>query len=244
MSLLFPLHPHNTELLLSQRYVKQVKLRAPSNQVPSLPPCTHHLEPTNYVSIIRGFQPIHESITIDPSLDIPVHLRPPLTQTERTEQCRNNLNLKACNATIVGDIHLSETSTKSSDFTPKLDLSIRAGRGDVFLSIPRNYYGPLRINSKGIVSISPSLAGASLRTTKETSCGMLFMIREYFVGRTESVRKEPSLSWLVEEEEEEEGSLEVKQMPVEVQCSDTRDDEITIEAKGGRVYLQYDDETL
>ncbi|KIK66121.1 hypothetical protein GYMLUDRAFT_70326 [Collybiopsis luxurians FD-317 M1] len=268
-ALTFPLH--SGELPNPLHYTKHVK----STSIPD------PLEPTNFVSLIRGFQPIHESLTIDPSLDIPFSQRPPLTQTERTEANRNNVNLKVSNAAIVADIHLVNRTAKGAfrrevlvpakvyvrsdvgDITLRmhreesldsraafrsrraqprtgpqpgqtpLKLSIRAGWGDVFLSIPRNFYGPLRITSKKIVGISPVLANGSLRTVKQSSCGMLFRTRECFVG------KESSLKSVEEEEEEEEEDPQQTSFEAVL-----LNDEIIIEAKGGCVYLQYDDEVL
>lgn len=113
-------------------------------------------------------------------------------------------------------------------------LSVRAGRGDVFVSIPRNFHGPLRVTSKGLLCASPALSAAPFRTLAESSCGMLFRTRECFLGK----ESESNLN-LVEEEDEEEDEGEVMQGDAH---SSLPDDEITIEAKGGRVYLQFNDE--
>ncbi|KAF5382870.1 hypothetical protein D9757_007270 [Collybiopsis confluens] len=289
---------HSGELLLSSlQYTKHVKsFPKPQTELISPPPSNPPLEPTNFVSIIRGFQPIHEYLIIDPSLDIPFSQRPPLTQTERTGSDRNSVNLKVNNAEIVADIQIVSATVKDTprlreqrtaaspaklyvrsdvgDITVRMHreeeagassasngqairqrrpfrstgsrargtpvkLSIRAGWGDVFVSIPRNYYGPLRITSKGVIKISPVLVNGPLRTVKQSSCGMLYKTRECFVG------KELNLDLnLVEEEEEEEERDEDDLRPSAFDAAIPDNDEIVIEAKGGCVYLQYDDEGL
>ncbi|KAE9402382.1 hypothetical protein BT96DRAFT_918213, partial [Gymnopus androsaceus JB14] len=212
-------------------------------------PCSLH--PANYVSIIRGFQPIHESLTIDPSLDVPLALRPPRTQTEPTEAKRNNVNLKpkvgetTAPAKVyvrsdVGDISirmhrepLGSSQSQSVRSTLIHQSRARPRRGSFILSVP-----------KGALCVSPALAGGSFRTVGESSCGMLFRTRECFVGK----EVDPSLN-LVEEIQEEDDGEENGDVEADAVTGEERqqvslpDDEVTIEAKGGRVYLQYDDET-
>lgn len=103
--------------------------------ISALKPKPHPLEPANYVSIIRGFQPIHESLTIDPSLDVPLAQRPPRTQTEPTEAKRNNVNLKVHNAEIVADIHVVEP--KVGETTAPAKVYVRSDVGDISIRMVR-----------------------------------------------------------------------------------------------------------
>lgn len=93
----------------------------------------HPLEPANFVSIIRGFQPIHESLTIDPALDIPLSLRPPRTQTEPTEAKRNNVNLKVHNAEIAADILIVEPNLGTTTVPAK--VYARSDVGDITIQM-------------------------------------------------------------------------------------------------------------
>lgn len=77
---------------------------------------------------------------------------------------------------------------------------------------------------------------------------MLFRTRECFVGK----EVDPSLNLVgeiqeedeIEDDGEEKGDVEANTVTGEErQQVSLPDDEVTIEAKGGRVYLQYDDET-
>jgi len=125
---------------------------------------------TNYVSITRIHSSVREILIIDPSLFVPVFLRPPLTVGE-TEETRKNLKLESTHGHVNADVTLVEnTNTEmvsSSKSNSRVKMQMRSTHGGITarihgqpnrvsfvldaksingemrLHIPRNFHGPI-----------------------------------------------------------------------------------------------------
>jgi hypothetical protein len=156
--------------------------------------------PTNFLSLISKDKPIRGCYVIDPLMQIPLSLLPPLNAGE-TDQNRKNLYLRTRDGRIDADIWLigqeeeaaprngSRTTLSLSSIdgsiTAKINtvkavapflLDIYARDGQVTVLLPRSFHGPLLLTTKQSVKISDDLLRSSttLSTVEHT--------RRYFVG--------------------------------------------------------------
>ncbi|PPQ78269.1 hypothetical protein CVT25_011728 [Psilocybe cyanescens] len=139
----------------------------------------------NYVSITRTHTSVKEILILDPSVFVPVFLRPPLASGE-TEETRKNLRLEATHGHVHADITLigngdsaNESSAKRNKrilmnmksthggITAKIHgapdrssfcLHAQAVNGDIRLHIPRTFHGPLIVSHRhGFVRFSEAV---------------------------------------------------------------------------------------
>ncbi|KAF4616815.1 hypothetical protein D9613_008363 [Agrocybe pediades] len=128
----------------------------------------------NYVSITRTHSSVKEKLVIDPSLFIPMFLRPALTAGE-TEETRKNLKLESVHGHVHADIGLVdkvENEASSSKTNKRVTmliksthggiitkiygspnrmsfvLHVQASSGDVRLHIPRTFHGPIIVSHR------------------------------------------------------------------------------------------------
>ncbi|KAG1811829.1 uncharacterized protein BJ212DRAFT_1277475, partial [Suillus subaureus] len=155
--------------------------------------------PTNFLSLILKDKPIRDCYVIDPLMQIPFSLLPPLN-TGETDQDRKNLYLRTRDGSIDADIWLigqeeaapkngrrTTLSLSSNDgsVTAKINtvkvvapflLDIYARDGQVTVLLPRSFHGSLLLTSRQSVKLSDNLLQRSitLSTVEHT--------RRYFVG--------------------------------------------------------------
>ncbi|KAG2140685.1 hypothetical protein DEU56DRAFT_289814 [Suillus clintonianus] len=156
-------------------------------------------KPTNFLSLILKDKPIRGCYVIDPLIQIPLSLLPPLNAGE-TIQDRKNLYLRTKDGSINADIWLmgqdnaapkngSRTtlslSSNDGNITAKINtvkvvapflLDIYARDGRVTVLLPRSFHGSLLLTSRQSVKLSDDLLQRStiLSTVEHT--------RRYLVG--------------------------------------------------------------
>lgn len=197
-----------------------------------LPP----VKPSNYVSITRNNGSVKNVWVLDPSLNIPASLLPPLSP-EETEETRRNFDLKTFNGAIEADISITpydytrdskQVSRKRTTiyvrssnggimtklhtpFAPRLPFyfNIFAQNGAVHVHIPRSFHGLLTIKTwNGSTKFSPET------TVHLTTFSEVDRTRRCFIG---------DYSELTDDGE-------------------WQGDEVIVEARNGSVKVQYDDE--
>ena len=95
------------------------------------------MKTANYVSITRTHSSLRETLIIDPSLFIPLFLRPPLTSGE-TEETRNNLKLESTHGHVSADVTLAEnisTEIHSSQRNNRVKMLMRSTHGGITAKI-------------------------------------------------------------------------------------------------------------
>ncbi|KAF8991871.1 hypothetical protein BDQ17DRAFT_1370174 [Cyathus striatus] len=135
----------------------------------------------NYLHISRTHTDIKETYTIDPTLNIPAFLLPPLGKDE-SEETRRNLRLETTHGTIGANVRLVDgeaqgekkgkrvTMVMKSEHGAITATIVRAAtrppfhihlstNGDICLHIPRSYHGPITVSLKyGSFKCAESLA--------------------------------------------------------------------------------------
>ncbi|KAG2054319.1 hypothetical protein BDR06DRAFT_884551 [Suillus hirtellus] len=156
-------------------------------------------KPTNFLSLILKDKPIRGCYVIDPQMEIPLNLLPPLN-TGETDQERKNLYLRTKDGSIDANIWLigqeeatprsgrRTTLSLSSDdgsITAKINtvkvaapflLDIYSRDGRVTVLLPRSFHGSLLLTTRQSTKLSDDLLRQStmLSTVEHT--------RRYFVG--------------------------------------------------------------
>ncbi|KAH9477575.1 hypothetical protein JR316_0009797 [Psilocybe cubensis] len=125
----------------------------------------------NYVAITRTHASVKEILILDPSVFVPVFLRPPLAPGE-TEETRKNLRLEATHGHVHADITLvgnddnpNESSSKRNKRVLMSMKSTHGGivakvavNGDIRLHLPRTFHGPLIVSHRhGLVRFSDAV---------------------------------------------------------------------------------------
>lgn len=108
------------------------------------------MKTVNYVSITREHSSVRETLIIDPSLFIPLFLRPPLS-LEETEETRKNLRLESTHGHVEADITLAEATNND------IQLSKRNSRVTMLM---RSTHG--RITAKIVSLLSCAFAHSFL----------------------------------------------------------------------------------
>jgi len=167
-------------LLVDDKQVEALEARrAAEEQLSQEPPPTYaSLQPSssaasvvktvNHVSITRTHSSVRETLIVDPSLFVPLFLRPQLSSGE-TEETRKNLKLESTHGHVNADITLVEnTNTEipvSKNSRVKMQMRSTHGgiiakihgqsnrasfvlhaqsiNGEMRLHIPRNFQGPI-----------------------------------------------------------------------------------------------------
>ncbi|KAG1906300.1 uncharacterized protein F5891DRAFT_1004958 [Suillus fuscotomentosus] len=140
-------------------------------------------KPTNFLSLILKDKPIRGCYVIDPQMEIPLNLLPPLV-TGETDQERKNLYLRTKDGRVVGRTTLSLSSDDGS-ITAKINtvkvvapflLDIYSRDGRVTVLLPRSFHGSLLLTTRHSTKLSDDLLQQStmLSTVEHT--------RRYFVG--------------------------------------------------------------
>ncbi|KAF8997725.1 hypothetical protein BDQ17DRAFT_1362913 [Cyathus striatus] len=108
---------------------------AESSQDPS---CSSQIlrRPSNHLSISRTHTDIKESYTIDPTLDIPAFLLPPLGKDE-TDETRNNLRLETTHGTISANVKLVGGEAQSEKKGKRVTMVMKSEHGGVTAKIVR-----------------------------------------------------------------------------------------------------------
>lgn len=204
-----------------------------SSSIPPQP--TYKSKPTNYLHLFNENSSIRGEYVIDPGMNIPTSLLPPL-RPEESEGDRKNLSLHSTNGSVDGEIWLlgtrgarpfdSKTSTKrtildigskNGSATARVHtiqgvapflLTISANNGSVNVTLPRSFCGFLLLTtSHGSVSLTDTLSQNC------THLSQVDLTRRYFVG---------DLSM--------------------VDDSDWTGDELRVEAKHGNIRIKYVEE--
>jgi hypothetical protein len=194
----------------------------------------------NYVSITRVHSSVKETLIIDPSLFVPLFLRPPLASGE-TEETRKNLRLESTHGHVHADITLIEDTDNSNEIssskrnkrvvmhmktthggiTAKIHgppnrssfvLFAQSVNGEIRLHIPRTFHGPLIVSHRhGFVRFSDAIS------RDLTTFGEADSTRRCFLGDFS-------------------------------QWTDARDgwtgDELVVDVKHGNVKIHYDDDAV
>ncbi|KAG1871469.1 hypothetical protein F4604DRAFT_1530067, partial [Suillus subluteus] len=155
--------------------------------------------PTNFLSLILKHKPIRGCYVIDPLIQIPTSLLPPLNVGE-TDKDRRNLYLRTKDGSINADIWLIgqeeaapnngrrttlSLSSQDGSITAKINtvkvvapflLDIYARDGSVTVLLPRSFHGSLLLTTRQSTKLSDNLLQRStiLSTVERT--------RRYFVG--------------------------------------------------------------
>ncbi|KAG1871468.1 hypothetical protein F4604DRAFT_814524 [Suillus subluteus] len=206
---------------------------ASSSSIPPQP--TYKSKPTNYLHLFNENNSINGEYVIDPGMNIPTSLLPPL-RPEESEADRKNLSLRSTNGSVTGEIWLlgtrgaqlfdSKTSTKRTilgidskhgSVTARVHtiqgaapflLTISANNGSVTVYLPRSFSGFLLLTtSHGSVFLSDTLSQNC------THLSQVDLTRRYFVGDLSTVDD-----------------------------SDWTGDELRVEAKHGNIRIKYVEE--
>ncbi|KAF8997726.1 hypothetical protein BDQ17DRAFT_1309590 [Cyathus striatus] len=191
-------------------------------------------QPANYISISRTHTSIKETYIIDPTIDVPAFLIPPLKEDE-TEETRMNLSLEATHGSINATVRLVEgeggierkrkrvTIAMKSEHggitaqildtptRPPFHIQLQSSNGDIRLHIPRTFHGPITISIKhGSLRFSESLEESLI------SFGEMDGVCTGFIGDFSALSGKEAQSW--------------------------DGDEIYVEAKHGHVRVLFDDD--
>jgi len=159
---------------------------------PSPSPCTPS-NVLNFVSISREHASIKEILTVDPSLYIPESFRAPLAKGE-TESTRKNVRLETVHGQLLAEInlvqdkgaletqspqrasiHLSSThgaikvTIPDNPRRPPFILSAKSQNGDIRLTLPRSFIGPVTVSSREHGHVKASALGAHFVTLSEAN---------------------------------------------------------------------------
>ncbi|KAJ7624308.1 hypothetical protein DFH06DRAFT_1230147 [Mycena polygramma] len=193
------------------------------------PPST--VKPTNYLSLSRGNGSIKGTYVIDPRVNVPQFLLPPLAADE-TEATRRNVFLHTSNGSIDVDLFVVGEATgkekvdmlvKSSNGSitvklhaaptprPPVHLKASSSNGTITLHLPHSFRGPLTLRTRnGSIRFSGTLA------TNTTTFSEAGGVRRCFVGEFADWAERPE-GWA--------------------------GDEVNLESSNGSVRVQYDVET-
>jgi len=186
---------HAMDDALPPAYSTHVQHTSSSSSTVFQPPS----KPTNFLSLILKDKPIRGCYVIDPQMEIPPNLLPPLNSGE-TDQERKNLYLRTKDGSIDADIWLigQEEATPRSGRRTTLSLSSADGSitakvnavkvvapflldiysrdGRVTVLLPRSFHGSLLLTTRHSTKLSDDLLQQStmLSTVEHT--------RRYFVG--------------------------------------------------------------
>ncbi|KAF8908550.1 hypothetical protein CPB84DRAFT_162980 [Gymnopilus junonius] len=194
----------------------------------------------NYVSITRVHNSVKETLIIDPSLFVPMFLRPPLLPGE-TEETRKNLRLESTHGHVYADVTLVAKDDNANDTdTPKKNKRVvinmksthggitakihgRPGRssfvlhaqavnGEIRLHIPSSFHGPVIVSHRhGFVRFSDAIS------RNLTTFGEVDSTRRCFLGDF-SRWSESGDGWA--------------------------GDELVVEVRHGNVKIHYDDDAV
>lgn len=206
---------------------------ASSSSIPPQP--TFKSKPTNYLHLFNEHSSIKGEYVIDPGMNIPTSLLPPL-RPEESEADRKNLSLRSKHGSVNAEIWLlgawdaqpseSKKSTKRAILDIGSDdgsvtarvhtihgvvpflLTISAKNGSVNITLPRSFSGFLLLTtSHGSVSLTDTLSQNC------THLSQVDLTRRYFVGDLSTVDD-----------------------------SDWIGDELRVEAKHGNIRIKYVEE--
>jgi len=229
------------EALEARRVAEEHLSQEPPPTYASLQPsssATSVVKTANYVSITRTHSSVTETLIIDPSLFIPLFLRPQLSLGE-TEETRKNVKLESTHGHVNADITLAEntnTEIHSSKMNSKVTMQMRSTHGgitakihgelnrpsfvlyaqsingEIRLHIPRNFHGPIFVTYRhGFARFSDAI------NRHLTTFGEIDHTRRCFLGDFS-------------------------------QWTDTVEgwtgDELTVDVKHGNVKIHYDDDAL
>lgn len=161
------------EALEARRVAEEQLSQEPPPTYASLQPpssaTTSVVKTVNYVSITRTHTSVTETLVIDPSLFIPLLLRPPLLLGE-TEETRKHLRLESTHGNVYADVTLvgnTDAETRSSKRNgrvrmqmlsthggitakihgqpnrPPFVLDAQSHNGEIRIHIPRDFHGPI-----------------------------------------------------------------------------------------------------
>lgn len=229
------------EALEARRVAEEQLSQEPPPTYASLQPSSSAasvVKTTNYVSITRTHSSVRETLIIDPSLFIPLFLRPQLSSGE-AEETRKNVKLESTHGHVNADITLvdnTNTEIHSSKMNSKVTMQLRSTHGgitakihgelnrpsfvlyaqsingEIRLHIPRNFHGPIFVTYRhGFARFSDAI------NRHLTTFGEIDHTRRCFLGDFS-------------------------------QWTDTAEgwtgDELTVDVKHGNVKIHYDDDAL
>ncbi|KJA15287.1 hypothetical protein HYPSUDRAFT_172720 [Hypholoma sublateritium FD-334 SS-4] len=194
----------------------------------------------NYVSIARSHSSVKETLIVDPTLAIPLFLRPPLAPGE-TEETRKNLRLESIHGHVHADITLVDDAMLAGEIQPAkrnrrvlmhmksthggitakihgpqnrsaFVLKAQAVNGDIRLHIPRTFHGPVIVlHRHGFVRFSDDVS------RNLTTFGEVDSTRRCFLGDF-SKWSDAGAGW--------------------------KGDELEVEVRHGNVKIHYDDDLV
>ncbi|PPR05487.1 hypothetical protein CVT26_009054 [Gymnopilus dilepis] len=195
----------------------------------------------NFVSISRVHHSVKETLILDPSLFVPIFLRPPLLPDE-TEETRKNLRLESTHGHVYADVTLIPARDDSADaagsskrnkrvvmhmksthggITAKIHgrpgrssfvLHAQALNGEIRLHIPSTFHGPVIVSHRhGFVRFSEAIS------RNLTTFGEVDSTRRCFLGDF-SRWSEAGDGWT--------------------------GDELVVEVRHGNVKIHYDDDAV
>lgn len=214
-------------------------------------PAENVAKTVNYLLISRVHESVEETLTLDPTIFVPVFLRPPLFLGE-TEDTQSNLRLESVFKKVAADIAFPErvgnaarsTGTSHakiyigsphgnicvrmvsgslytvSDASQNYSLQnrppnacafvlhVQAVHGNVHLRLPRNFHGPITVNSHNPVRFSKALV-ANLRARQDPNDGKC---KQYFLG-DQSQSWHARHDWIIGDElrvEQVHGNVKIK----------------------------------
>ncbi|KAK0237938.1 hypothetical protein EDD85DRAFT_832385 [Armillaria nabsnona] len=189
-------------------------------------------QPGNFMTIIRDSGPIKQSFLINPTLSVPSSLLPPLTPHE-TEDCRNNLNIEAKWGEIDADIEVMK-----SGWLTRFRVDIRA-YGDIVI----------RLRLPDVVSPDdPTRPGPLCLMDVYASSGNIYLLipRKRLEGPMNvTTRRDVSFSPALSKDLNtfnERGKRRECFIGNFATWSDGMGDVINLEAKAGKISVQYNDE--
>lgn len=229
------------EALEARRVAEEQLSQEPPPTYASLQPsssATSVVKTVNYVYIIRTHSSVRETLIIDPSLFVPLFLRPQLSSGE-TEETRKNLKLESTHGDVHADITLAvntnteiHSSKMNSQVTmqmqsthgaitakihgepnrPSFLLHAQSINGDIRLHIPRDFHGPILVTYRhGFARFSDSI------NQHLTTFGEIDDTRRCFLGDFSQWR-DTGEGWA--------------------------GDKLTLDVKHGNVKIHYDDDAL
>ncbi|KAK0220228.1 hypothetical protein IW262DRAFT_1383449 [Armillaria fumosa] len=189
-------------------------------------------QPGNYMTIIRESGPIKQSFLIDPALSVPSGLLPPLTPHE-TEDCRNNLNIEARNGEIDADIEAMK-----SGWLTRFRVDIRA-RSDIVihLRLPGTVSpdDPTRPGPLCVMNVYASSGNIYLLIPRKRLEGPLNITTRHNVSFSTALSKDLNIF----DEKEKRRVCFIGNFSA---WSEDLGDVINLEAKAGKISVQYNDE--
>ncbi|KAF8553221.1 hypothetical protein OG21DRAFT_1414726, partial [Imleria badia] len=207
----------------------------------ALSPPPFKTKPTNFLRLFNDCESIRGEFVIDPSMDIPPSMLPPLGDNE-TEADRKNLCLKSRDSSVRADVWLLGSSPSSDsaqkplrttlalnsehgsirsqvhtlDGAAPFSLTSRTSHGSVRLALPRSFQGLLSLSTRhGSITVSDAML------ENATQLSQVGTTRRYFIGDFQVIGQD---AWEGDQVEIEapHGSIRIKYVDEGVEAQDKK----------------------